>query len=196
MHLIAGLGNPGEEYLRSRHNAGFMLIDRLAKAWDIELAKKRLFKAFVGRGFFNGIEVMICKPLTFMNLSGYTVGALAKQFSVAPENVIVAHDDAALPLGAVRIRQGGSSFGGHNGLKSVAASLAGASFTRLRLGIGARPNEIPALRDYVLGDFRSAEIKEFSAALEKAAGAVEQILGKGPAAAMNVYNVKSDKLEE
>jgi PTH1 family peptidyl-tRNA hydrolase len=179
LRLVVGLGNPGRDYAGTRHNAGFMVLDRLAqggafrieRAWKCELAR-------VG-------DLLLCKPLTFMNLSGEAVRAVSDFYRIAPAEMLVISDDMALPLGKLRLRAGGSA-GGHNGLKSIAEHLGTQAVPRLRIGIGgADPGESVG---HVLGKFAPAERAAFEDALILATQAVETVRERGLAAAMNTFN--------
>ncbi len=182
--LIAGLGNPGSEYVNTRHNVGFMLLDRLARRYDIKCAS-RACGALWGRGTIKGEDVALIKPMSFMNLSGKAVGAFTRKFSLSLASVLVVLDDCELPLGTIRIKPGGGS-GGHNGLASVIESLGGSDFPRLRLGIG-RPEQ-GDLTAHVLGSFSYEEHQTLDLMLEEALSSIETIIGEGITAAMNTFN--------
>ncbi|MFQ5479767.1 MAG: aminoacyl-tRNA hydrolase [Thermodesulfobacteriota bacterium] len=184
MFLIAGLGNPGSEYVNTRHNVGFMLLDRLAVRFGIKCAS-RASGALWGRGSIKGEDVALIKPMSFMNLSGKAVGAFTRKFALSPASVLVLLDDCELPLGTLRIKPGGGS-GGHNGLGSVIENLGGSDFPRLRLGIG-RP-EHGDLTAHVLGSFSFEERQVLEEMLENALSSVECIIEEGIAAAMNRFN--------
>lgn len=184
MKLIVGLGNPGREYVGTRHNVGFALIDALASAHGIAV-DQRLARARVGRGSIAGEPVLLAKPQTFMNLSGEAVAALARRERVSLEDLLVVVDDVHLAPGRLRLRARGSS-GGHNGLKSIAGALATQEWARLRLGVGEAPpgNQI----DWVLSRFSPAERKIIDEMLIAALGAVEVWLTEGIETAMNRFN--------
>ncbi|MEI9865798.1 MAG: aminoacyl-tRNA hydrolase [Limisphaerales bacterium] len=135
LHLIVGLGNPGAKYAQTRHNAGFLLVEKLAAKWKIVWTNERKFEAQVAGSERNGRRVLLCEPQTFMNLSGETVGALAGFYQLPLNQIMVVVDDADLPLGQIRLRKSGSS-GGHHGLESIEQHLASREFARLRIGIG------------------------------------------------------------
>lgn len=180
--LIAGLGNPGRQYAGTRHNAGFLVLDELARRaatsfqfdskWDSEVA------SCGGR--------MLMKPQTFMNLSGEAVGNYARYHRLDPSEVLVIYDDTALPLGDLRLRKTGSA-GGHNGLESILVHLGTEAVPRLRVGIGAAKS---SLHNHVLGKFSEEEIPAVSASVSRAADAVEYANAHGIGAAMNIYNQK------
>ena len=188
MKLIVGLGNPGNEYHETRHNAGFMVLDRLAKRHGLTGAKEK-FHAGVLEGRIKDEQVLLMQPMTFMNRSGLAVGEATRFYRLPNESVLVVVDDVALPVGAIRIRAGGSS-GGHNGLADIERALATAEYPRLRVGIGApmiEGRKIPQ-REYVLGQFTAEQAKALGPALDLAAEAVECWLTAGLSTAMNRYN--------
>lgn len=185
--LIVGLGNPGPEYASSRHNAGFMVIERLlaevlpsGRFLESRGAESRIFT-----GRYRSRTLVLQMPQTYMNLSGCAVAPLSRRLGIAPEEILVVSDDLDLPVGRLRLRRGGSD-GGHNGLKSIIAELGDAGFQRLRVGIG-RPDGGNAV-DYVLSGFSGEEEKTFDTALDRAAEAVKTVLGSGMTAAMNRFN--------
>jgi PTH1 family peptidyl-tRNA hydrolase len=185
--LIVGLGNPGADYEWSRHNLGFMVIDKLAEAAGIE-CKRRECQALVGRGEVEGAAVKLVKPQTFMNLSGATVACLAAKHKLQDpaRHLIVISDDLALPFGRIRIRERGSA-GGHNGLKSIIASIGTNEFIRLRLGI--QPDHVLAdSRRFVLDAFPRSARAEVEQMIEKAIAALRCILRDGVLKAMSQYN--------
>src|SRR5271166_5988508 len=151
LHLVVGLGNPGAEYAGTRHNAGFLLVEKLAARWKADWANQRRFAARMANAERDGKKIMLCKPQTFMNLSGETVGAVVQFYRLPLERVLVAVDDADLPLGEIRLRPAGSS-GGHHGLESIEQHLATRQFARLRVGIGRQPG-VREITNFVLGKF-------------------------------------------
>ncbi|MEK7773232.1 MAG: aminoacyl-tRNA hydrolase [Deltaproteobacteria bacterium] len=183
MFLIAGLGNPGSEYEDTRHNVGFMLIDRLAEACGIKF--KRSGKALCARGLLAGEDVVLLKPQTFMNLSGEAVARFSGEYRVGAESIVAAYDDCDLPLGRIRIRKGGGS-GGHKGVNSIITRLGNGDFARVRLGIG-RPF-YGDVADYVLSPFEPPEAEALDAMLKRGAGSVEAIITRGIDCAMNIFN--------
>lgn len=184
--LIAGLGNPGAEYARTRHNAGFLVAEHLARRWAVSLQMERRFEARVGRFAWQGRSGWLALPQTYMNASGVAVAALARFYRVAIERVLVMVDDADLPVGTMRLRPGGSS-GGHHGLESVEQALGTRQFARLRLGIG-RHEEAREITGHVLGRFAPEEWQQFTPVIERAANAVECWLVEGIQTAMNRFN--------
>lgn len=187
MRLIVGLGNPGAEYEWSRHNLGFMLIDRLAGAAGIEV-NRRDCRALVGRGEIAGCEVKLVKPQTFMNLSGESVLCLSEKHKLTTygKSLIVISDDLALPFGKIRIRERGSA-GGHNGLKSIIVDLGTNEFVRLRIGIQPE-HPIADSKSYVLAPFPRSARPEVEKILDQSAEAVHAILRDGALKAMTIYN--------
>jgi PTH1 family peptidyl-tRNA hydrolase len=194
VHLIVGLGNPGAAYAQTRHNAGFLLVERLAQRWKWDWAEERKFKARVAKGQQAGKRVLICQPQTFMNLSGETVGAVAGFYQVTPDRVLVAVDDADLPLGEIRLRASGSS-GGHHGLESIEQHLASRTFPRLRIGIGRREGA-REITDFVLGRFEEAESVSMGKVLDRASDQVECWVDGGIEKAMNRFNGVIDSTNE
>ena len=188
IRLVAGLGNPGREYQRTRHNIGFMVLDRLAA--DARLPWE--FSAKWNAGWAKR-EVILMKPVTFMNRSGEAVAAVANFYKIAAPQVLVVLDDFALPLGRLRLRQQGSS-GGHNGLESVLEHFGTDCVPRLRIGIGAAP--VQGATDYVLGRFFEEEQPLLDATIRRAAEAVMCTIDKGLIAAMNLFNQQPEEEEK
>ncbi len=184
--VVVGLGNPGAEYRNTRHNVGFMVMERLADTLKVGIATSK-FHSLIGQGTLEGHGVLLVKPLTYMNLSGQAVRDALRFHSLAPADLLVIADDVNLPLGRLRLRPDGSA-GGHNGLKSIIADLGAEAFPRLRIGVGA-PNGAP-LRDYVLGKWERDELPIVHEQVDRAAEAVACALTEGVEAAMNRYNVK------
>jgi len=187
--LIVGLGNPGENYVRNRHNIGFMCIDQLARSYNIRLNKKE-GQARTGSGEVAGKQLVLAKPHTLMNRSGQAVSYLVRKYNVTRARLIVIHDDLDLPPGKIRIRQGGSS-AGHRGVMSINDSLGGRDFTRIRVGIG-RPAAIrdkdAEVVDYVLGDLTSEEEKTIEEVLPRVSEIISSLLTEGPEVTMNRFN--------
>ena len=184
--LAVFLGNPGPKYAGTRHNAGFLAADALAK--DKGLAVNRLrFRALTARWDAEGMGVLLMKPQTYMNESGQAVDQAARFYKIPPEHILVVSDDIHLPCGRLRIREKGSA-GGHNGLKSVIAHLGSEDFPRIRIGVGAPPHGGGEQIDWVLGVPRNADWDAFSSACDRAAAAVEEYILRGPARAMDAYN--------
>ena len=194
MHLIVGLGNPGAEYAQTRHNAGFMLVERLAGQWRADWTNERKFQARVARSERQGKRVLLCEPQTFMNLSGETVGELMNFYRLPLGQLLVAVDDADLPFGEIRLRPGGSS-GGHHGLESIEQHLGSREFARLRIGIG-RKDGARQITNYVLGRFEAADSGLLEKILERAANQVECWLAAGLQKAMSQFNGVVDSQNE
>jgi len=186
MKLIVGLGNPGEAYRTTRHNLGFLALDRFAADAGISFDSKKK-KALWGRGQYLGEDLFLLKPQTFMNLSGEAVLYLASFFHIATEDVVVVCDDINLAYGAMRIRKSGSA-GGHNGLKSLIASLGSEEFVRVRLGVGERQDSQSDLADYVLSPFSADEMRLMPVYLGHVTRALEEIIQGKTDKAMNQYN--------
>lgn len=186
MWLIAGLGNPGLQYEKTRHNAGFMALEQLAAKYDISFTKHK-FEAVFGDGTIAGKRVLLAKPQTYMNNSGRAVSALAAFYKIPPQRVLVLSDDISLDVGKIRVRRKGSA-GGHNGLKDIIELLGTEEFARIKIGVGDRPDADRDLADWVLGKVPKAEEEAFAAALEKAALAAVEVLRSGVDSAMNRYN--------
>ena len=184
--LVVFLGNPGTKYEMTRHNAGFMAGDAMAKAQGAAINRFR-FKALTGTCDIGGETVMLMKPQTFMNLSGEAVAQAVSFYKLAPDHVIVVSDEVALPIGKLRIRTKGSA-GGHNGLKNIIALLGTDQFPRIRIGVGAAPHPDYDMADWVLSSFKGKDAEDILAAAARAAEAVECYITKGADRAMNLYN--------
>ena len=185
MYIIVGLGNPGREYENTRHNTGFIAIDKLANKYNIEINKEK-HKAIIGTGVIEGEKVILVKPQTFMNLSGEAVREVINFYKEEIKNFIVIFDDIDLPVGTIRIKERGSA-GTHNGVKSLVHELGTQEFKRIKVGIGS-PNGKMDLVSYVLGKFSNEEFKEIEASTNKVVNAIEIIIKDGLAKAMNEYN--------
>ena len=190
MKIIVGLGNPGNEYAKTRHNVGFMLIDALAEHLNISLWKDK-FNAQIAEGRIGTEKVLLVKPQTYMNNSGEAVGPLMRWYKVNPEDIIVAHDDMDIPAGTIRIRKKGSS-GGHNGIKSLISHVGSENFSRVRLGIG-RPLPGWSVANHVLAPFPQEDKTAVDEAIKYLIPAVECIITDGIDIAMNKYNPKKQK---
>lgn len=184
--LVVFLGNPGTKYEMTRHNAGFMAGDAMAKAQGAAINRSR-FKALTGTCDIGGETVMLMKPQTFMNLSGEAVAQAVSFYKLAPDHVIVVSDEVALPIGKLRIRTKGSA-GGHNGLKNIIALLGTDQFPRIRIGVGDAPHPDYDMADWVLSSFKGKDAEDILAAAARAAEAVECYITKGADRAMNIYN--------
>lgn len=184
--LVVFLGNPGTKYDGTRHNAGFMAGDALAKAKGVEINKSK-FKALTATCEIGGEKVMLMKPQTFMNLSGEAVAEAVNFYKIKPSNVIVVSDEVSLQIGKLRIRRKGSA-GGHNGLKNIIAHLGTEEFPRIRLGVGAPPHPDYDMADWVLSVFKNQDALDMQKSAQRAAEAVECYITQGPDKAMNLYN--------
>ena len=186
VYIVAALGNPGREYERTRHNVGFMLADLAARSWPSGSwrAWKNLGRYFDVR--LDGNRVLVLKPETYMNNSGLAVRSLADFYKVPASGIVAVYDDMALPLGALRVRRDGSA-GGHNGMLSLTSAMGTQGITRIKIGIGPRPPEIPA-RDFVLGHFSREEAGTLVSVIERGLQALVAVLEKGPDEAMNRFN--------
>lgn len=183
--LITGLGNPGRQYRETRHNVGFMTVDRLAAHLGITFSRMES-KAMIAKGEHRGQRLILAKPQTFMNLSGQSVGALARFYKVPPTQLLVIFDDVDLPLGTLRIRPGGGS-SGQKGMTSIIERLGTQDFPRLRVGIGRPPGRMEAA-DYVLQAFSKGEKELLDTTLDRAVQAILEFTGAGLDSAMNKYN--------
>lgn len=185
MYIIVGLGNPGREYENTRHNTGFIAIDKLANKYNIEISKEK-HKALIGTGLIEGEKVILVKPQTFMNLSGESVREVINFYKEEVKNFIVIFDDIDLPIGTIRIKERGSA-GTHNGVKSLVHELGTQEFKRIKVGVGS-PSGKMDLVSYVLGKFSNEEFKEIEISTNKVVNAIETIIKEGVAKAMNEYN--------
>jgi PTH1 family peptidyl-tRNA hydrolase len=190
VYLIAGLGNPGREYRDTRHNVGFMVIDRLAARLGVSFTRLES-RALVTKGIYEGKRVILVKPQTFMNDSGSAVGALARYYKVPPENLMVTYDDVDLPFGSLRLRPAGGS-AGQKGMRSIIERLGTEAFPRLRVGIGRPPGRMDAAA-YVLQPFAKAETAEVPQVLDRAVSAILVFITGGIEKSMNQYNAAEPK---
>ena len=184
--LIVFLGNPGPRYEMTRHNAGFMAADAMAKEKNVNINKAR-FKALTATCDIGGESVLLMKPQTFMNLSGDAVAQAAKFYKIPPEHVIVVSDEISLPIGKLRIRTKGSA-GGHNGLKDIIAKLGTDAFPRIRIGVGAPPHPDYDMADWVLSSLKNQDAEDMLAAAARAAQAAQCYITQGADRAMNCFN--------
>ena len=185
MYLIVGLGNPEEDYSKTRHNMGFNVINKLAEKYNIEVNKKK-FEGLYGDGIIENNKVILLKPQTYMNLSGKSIAQVVNFYKIPLENIIVIYDDVDIDIGLIRIRKQGSS-GSHNGMKSVVEELSSEDFARIRVGIG-KPKFDNDMINYVLGAIPEEEQKSLDEGINKAKDAIEEILKNGIDIAMNKYN--------
>jgi PTH1 family peptidyl-tRNA hydrolase len=191
MILIVGLGNPGLEYAKTRHNCGFTIADALVKDLNFDpFALKKNLKAELSEGIFNNVKVIVAKPITFMNLSGEAVVKIAKYYNIQINDIWLIHDDLDLPLGQIRIRKEGGP-GTHNGMKSVTESLGSEHFPRLKIGIESRGITSPGQQDttsFVLSPFPKEEIDIWLKTIERTVSAIKLCLKDGIVSAMNNFN--------
>ena len=191
MFLIVGLGNPGAQYARTKHNIGWMVLDELSRRWTIQLSRTNC-EAKIGGGVIGEQRAVLAKPQTFMNLSGRSVAALMRYQNVPRERIIIVTDDLNLPVGKLRLRPNGSH-GGHNGLKSIAQHLGGNEYARLRFGVGEPPQnerDERGTKDFVLRPFSAEETPAVEAAIARAADCIEAFMRDGMEIAMNRFNAE------
>jgi len=184
--LIVGLGNPGKDYARSRHNCGFRAIDLLAEKLSCKIDRAK-FQGLYGQVTYEGKKLLLLKPQTYMNLSGRSVLQLSAYFHIPPQRIIILFDDISLEPGRLRVRADGSA-GGHNGIKSIIAELGSDQFPRVKIGVGGKPHPDADLADWVLSGFTSQEEAALKPALERAGEAALCIISQGTAQAANSYN--------
>jgi len=189
MNLIVGLGNPGSRYQYTRHNIGFMVLEKIAARWEVDL-KQKSFDALWNRGKIAGINVLLAMPQTYMNLSGNAARKLLAYFKMDISSLIVIHDDLDLPFGAVRLKSGGGD-AGHKGLKSIITCLGSADFMRIRMGIG-KPADRTPVEDYVLQRFNSDESNLLQQNIQFASEAAAEIVLSGMQQAMAKYHTKNN----
>jgi PTH1 family peptidyl-tRNA hydrolase len=187
MKIVVGLGNPGRKYERTRHNAGFMAVDELARKLGVDIAQEK-YHALLGRGRIGSEDAVLAKPQTYMNESGRAVGAILRYTYASVSELIVVHDDMDISVGSVRVKMGGGH-GGHNGLRSIIEHLGTSDFLRVRIGIGRpAPGMDPA--DYVLSPFLAEERPALPEIMARASEAARTIVTEGPVRAMNTVNKK------
>lgn len=184
--LIVGLGNPGKQYERTRHNCGFRALDALAAKLDCKVNKAK-FQGLFGQAIYKGTKVFLLKPQTFMNLSGRSVLQLSAYYSIPPQRIIVLFDDISLDPGRLRIRGDGSA-GGHNGIKSIIQELGSQEFPRVKIGVGSKAHPEQDLADWVLSGFTASEEKSLESALSYAGEAALCIIDQGVSEAANRFN--------
>ena len=190
MKLIVGLGNPGSEYAKTKHNVGWMFVDRMAERIGATGWKEKE-KGMVAEGRVGAEKVLLVKPMTYMNNSGECVGPLMRWYKLGPEDVLVVHDDMDIPAGTIRIRKKGSA-GGHNGIKSLIAHIGSEKFIRVRIGIG-RPLPVRTVINHVLEPFAAEDVPRIAEAIEYLQPAVDCIINEDVDMAMNRYNPKKVK---
>ena len=185
-HIVVGLGNVGKEYEKTRHNAGFMAIDALAEKCGVRIDRAK-FHALTAEATIAGVRVLLMKPTTYMNNSGVAISEAAAFYKIAPENVIVLHDEISFDAGVMRIRRKGSA-GGHNGLKSIIAHLGSDAFPRIKIGVGKKPSPEYDLVDFVLGKFSQDDLAKLAAENDSIIASVELMLTGKIDEAMNKYS--------
>ena len=185
-HIVVGLGNIGKQYEKTRHNAGFLAIDRIAERCGVKIDRVK-FHATVSEANLGGSRVLLMKPTTLMNNSGVAIGEAAAFYKIPAENVIVLHDEISFDPGIIRIRRKGSA-GGHNGLKSIIAHLSSEDFPRIKIGVGKKPTPEYDLVDFVLGKFPEADLKAIEGRFDDIADAVEDMIRGNIDGAMNKYS--------
>jgi len=186
-YLVAGLGNPGGEYEKTRHNAGFMVVDEVAAAYAIPVSKRK-FNLLFGTGKIEGVEVILAKPQAFMNRSGPPLYSLAGYYKILCKDMLVVHDDIDLTIGRIKIKEKGGH-GGHNGLKSIIDACGSGDFARLRIGVGR--SEAQSVTNHVLGQFNLEENRILEQVLARAREAVAVFFSKGIVECMNTFNQKT-----
>ena len=184
--LIVGLGNPGQQYTRTRHNCGFRAVDLLAEKLGCKIDKLK-FQGLYAQVNYQGKKLFLLKPQTYMNLSGRSVLQLSAYFSIPPQRIIVLFDDISLVPGVLRVRPNGSA-GGHNGIKSIIQELGSQEVPRVKIGVGAKPHAEQDLADWVLSTFSASEEKALGPALERACDAALCVIDRGVPEAANRYN--------
>ncbi len=184
--IVCFLGNPGSEFARTRHNAGWLACEALEAVENIHTSRLR-FHAFTGTGRLGGAQVLFMRPQTYMNLSGDAVQPAASFYKIPPDHIVVVHDDMALPAGKLRIKRGGSD-GGHNGIKSITRRLGTSDYPRVKIGVGEPPNPEWDRIDWVVGKLSEAEYKVIAEAAGRAVKAVTELIAHGIDSAMNLYN--------
>lgn len=185
-HIVAGLGNPGAEYAKTRHNAGFLAIDSIAERCGVKIDRLK-FRALTAEANIGGVRVLLMKPQTFMNSSGEAIGEASAFYKIPAENIIVLHDEISFNPGIIRIRRKGSA-GGHNGLKSIISHISSDAFPRIKIGVGQKPSTDTDLVSWVLGKFSEEDVKNISARYEDIYSSVELTVNGKIDEAMNKYS--------
>ena len=192
MHLVVGLGNPGRRYVETRHNAGFLVIDRLGSRWNAP-CDRPMFGALVDNALVNNCPAVLAKPQQFMNRSGHAVSSVSGFYKIDVSDIVVVHDDVDLPLGRVKVKSGGGH-GGHKGVRDITQTLGNNGFVRVRFGV-SRPPPGWDTADYVLQKWNDDEREQLGGAIERAADAVEAVLRSGVTQAMNDFNSQVETVE-
>lgn len=189
MILVAGLGNPGKEYINTKHNVGFLTVDEISRRVGIELNKKKFHSSF-GDGLFGDSRLLLIKPDTYMNRSGEAVASVQQFYNLPAENILVVYDEMDLPVGTVKIKPGGGS-AGHNGIKSIISQMGSSDFVRIRIGIG-KPRSGTGGANHVLSGFSKSEQEEIEESIVRASDAVLEIIESGLQTAMNKFNASPE----
>ena len=184
MKIVVGLGNPGQQYADTPHSVGFETVDALAAGMGVAWEPKKAYKCLMAKGMLGGVQVLLVKPQTYMNLSGDSVAPVVKYHNATPDDLLVIQDDIDLPVGRMRIRKGGSC-GGHNGVRNIIERLGTQAFTRLKLGVGKEQGNVIG---HVLGKFDQETRKVMDVVVSEAAKAATAIVRDGPDKAMNAFN--------
>ena len=187
-HIVVGLGNPGAQYLHTRHNAGFLAIDYICNKYNARVSKSA-HKGLVGEATIGGKRVLLVKPQTFMNLSGECVRAVLDFYKISPDNLIIIYDDISLDVGRLRVRRDGSA-GGHNGIKSILEHLGTKTFPRIKIGVGQKPHPDYDLASWVLSEFKDDELKALEGTFPTVCEGLEKILSASIDDAMQICNKK------
>jgi PTH1 family peptidyl-tRNA hydrolase len=187
-HIVVGLGNPGAQYLHTRHNAGFLAIDYICEKYNARV-NKSAHKGLVGEATIGGKRVLLVKPQTFMNLSGECVRAVLDFYKISPDNLIIIYDDISLDVGRLRVRRDGSA-GGHNGIKSILEHLGTKTFPRIKVGVGQKPHPDYDLASWVLSEFKTDELKALEGTFPTVCEGLEKILTTSIDDAMQICNKK------
>ena len=187
-YIVAGLGNPGMQYEHTRHNAGFLAIDSLAEKYGVRVDRAK-FKAFVGEAMISGKRVLLMKPQTFMNLSGEAISEAARFYKIKPDHIVILSDDTALEPGRLRVRRKGSA-GGHNGLKSINEHLGTEEYSRIRIGVGAKPSQEYDMADWVLGSLGTDGLLKVKNTFGTLSEGLEKIVSGDVDGAMQICNGK------
>ena len=185
-YIVVGLGNIGKQYEKTRHNVGFMAIDRVAEALSVKIDRVK-FHAMTAEARVGSSRVLLMKPTTLMNNSGVAIGEAAAFYKIPPERVIVLSDDISLPVGTIRIKRRGTA-GGHNGLKSIIAHLSSEEFPRIKIGVGQKPSPEYDLVNWVLGVFPKGDLEKIEARFSDISAAITDIIGGNIDGAMNKYS--------
>lgn len=186
MYLVVGLGNPGEEFTKTRHNIGFRVVDELSQRYNLKLKNSKVCNCLYAKINKNNHDIILLKPQTFMNNSGISVVKIKKKYSIRTDCIIVVHDEIDLPFGKIKIKFGGGT-AGHNGLKSIVEHIGSNEFIRIRIGIG-KPQKKEEVAEYVLSQFNSEERKHLNFLIKTSADLVESIILNGLNKTMNVFN--------